>query len=361
MSEFVEECRREWKRLRVPDPIANEMAADLVADLNEAEADGASPEEVLGNAAFDARTFAATWAMERGLVEHGWRESWREKIRTRPVGAIVLLVVVLAAAGAAIGVVASTHHAPGSAAPAFSTPATASSPARIVSVTNVPDVIGLQQEQALAAARAAGLTVKVVEVDADRPAGTVVKEDPSAGAQLARGATLTLSVAKQWTVPDDVVNAVHGRVVGWARSGSAWFAVYLDRRGGDWCGMRGAFWRIALVETKRLPAHVTADRRLTGAMCGNSLAWVHTGRFSDGEHPEAAFMLWTTPSIGATTYIYRIGGEHLRLLAKFAGDQVTLRRGTAIVSYENRARSPHGELEDVYRFSRGKYRLVRRR
>jgi hypothetical protein len=68
MSEFVEECRREWRRLRVPDPIANEMAADLAADLAEAEADGASPEQVLGSGAFDPRAFAASWAIERGIV-----------------------------------------------------------------------------------------------------------------------------------------------------------------------------------------------------------------------------------------------------------------------------------------------------
>jgi hypothetical protein len=33
VSEFIEECRREWKRLGVPDAAANEMAADLTADL----------------------------------------------------------------------------------------------------------------------------------------------------------------------------------------------------------------------------------------------------------------------------------------------------------------------------------------
>jgi hypothetical protein len=66
--EFVEECRREWKRLRVPGPAANEMAADLEADLKEAEADGASAEEVLGSGAFDPRGFAAAWATARGLV-----------------------------------------------------------------------------------------------------------------------------------------------------------------------------------------------------------------------------------------------------------------------------------------------------
>lgn len=67
MSEFVEECRREWRRLSVPDAIANEMAADLEADLKEAEAEGASAEEVLGSGAFDPRAFAAAWAAERGV------------------------------------------------------------------------------------------------------------------------------------------------------------------------------------------------------------------------------------------------------------------------------------------------------
>jgi hypothetical protein len=70
VSEFVEECRREWQRLGVPDPIANEMAADLTADLEEAAAEGASPEDVLGNSAFDPRRFAAAWATARGVTGH---------------------------------------------------------------------------------------------------------------------------------------------------------------------------------------------------------------------------------------------------------------------------------------------------
>jgi hypothetical protein len=44
------------------------MAADLAADLAEAEADGASPEQVLGSGAFDPRAFAAAWARERGVA-----------------------------------------------------------------------------------------------------------------------------------------------------------------------------------------------------------------------------------------------------------------------------------------------------
>jgi len=68
MSDFVEQCRREWKRLGVPDPLAEEMATDLASDLREAEADGVSAEELLGSSAFDPRSFAASWAAERGVI-----------------------------------------------------------------------------------------------------------------------------------------------------------------------------------------------------------------------------------------------------------------------------------------------------
>jgi hypothetical protein len=163
------------------------------------------------------------------------------------------------------------------------------------------------------------------------------------------------------TVPPSVIEAVHGRVVGWAKTGPDWFVVYLKGAGKAWCGFEGATWRMALVASKPLPVHVTADRKIGGAMCGNELAWVRGGRFSDGRHREAAFMLWTTPSIGATTYIYRVGGNRFRLLASFVGDRVVIRPGVVRVSFENRGRSPHGELIDVYRFSHGRYRLVLRR
>src|SRR5271163_281511 len=68
MSEFIEECRREWRRIGVPDPIANEMAADLTADIEEAEAEGGSAEDVLGTSLFDPRRFAAAWAGARGVT-----------------------------------------------------------------------------------------------------------------------------------------------------------------------------------------------------------------------------------------------------------------------------------------------------
>lgn len=89
MSEFVEECRREWRRIGVPAPVANEMAADLTADLEEAEAEGGSPEDVLGNNAFDPRRFAAAWAVARGVTGPPIRD---RSPRWRPPVAIALTV-----------------------------------------------------------------------------------------------------------------------------------------------------------------------------------------------------------------------------------------------------------------------------
>jgi hypothetical protein len=68
MNDFVEQCRKEWRRLGVPDPLAEEMATDLATDLGEAEAEGVSVQELLGSSAFDPRSFAATWAAERGII-----------------------------------------------------------------------------------------------------------------------------------------------------------------------------------------------------------------------------------------------------------------------------------------------------
>ncbi len=80
MSTFVAACRREWSRLGVPDAVANEMAADLEADLAEADAEGASPEEVLGNGYFDPESFVASWATAKGVVSN---EPRVRKIRLR--------------------------------------------------------------------------------------------------------------------------------------------------------------------------------------------------------------------------------------------------------------------------------------
>jgi hypothetical protein len=64
VNEYVAECRREWRRLGVSSSMADEMAAELEADLDEAP----SLEEVLGPDAADAHAFARRWALARGVV-----------------------------------------------------------------------------------------------------------------------------------------------------------------------------------------------------------------------------------------------------------------------------------------------------
>ena len=85
MSDFVEQCRAEWRRLGVPDPLAEEMAADLASDLTEAEADGISAEELLGSSFFDPRSFATSWAAERGVIPVA---PSRGNVRRRPLGLV---------------------------------------------------------------------------------------------------------------------------------------------------------------------------------------------------------------------------------------------------------------------------------
>lgn len=99
MSGFVDECRKEWRRLGVPDVDSNEMAADLEADLAEAQADGASPEEVLGNGYFDSKSFAASWAMARGVADVTPPD--RSTIRVRSL--VLALSALLGAMVAAVG------------------------------------------------------------------------------------------------------------------------------------------------------------------------------------------------------------------------------------------------------------------
>jgi hypothetical protein len=98
----------------VPAVSAEEMADDLDADLREAEADGAFPEEVLGDGAADPRAFAAAWATERGLVRPR-RFAW---LRSR--AAAVALVVVLLLAAALVAVLLSRGRGTTSAPPVAS-------------------------------------------------------------------------------------------------------------------------------------------------------------------------------------------------------------------------------------------------
>jgi hypothetical protein len=129
MNEFVEECRREWKRLHVPDPVADEMAADLAADLAEAEAEGASAEDVLGPDALDPRSFAAVWAAERAVI--GGPSRSRHRRSSIPAAFAVLALVAIV--GAVLLIRASAPERRGLLVPASGLLSRASGPeARII-------------------------------------------------------------------------------------------------------------------------------------------------------------------------------------------------------------------------------------
>jgi hypothetical protein len=73
MNEFLEECRREWKRLGVADDVADEMATEVEADLAEADAERVPVADVVGT---DARAFANDWATARGVISPRRRIPW---------------------------------------------------------------------------------------------------------------------------------------------------------------------------------------------------------------------------------------------------------------------------------------------
>jgi hypothetical protein len=188
VSEFVDACRREWRRLGVPEPAANEMAADLAADLKEAEQDGVTAEEVLGSGAFDPRAFAASWASERGLVPAQRRDRMRDH---RLLLALLGLVVLLAAAGLTTGLLVNSrsHHS----SPVDGT----TSPRPTRTVLAMPNLIGLGENEAKSAAQAAGLQVRITtRARTGTATGTVLSQTPTAGATVDPGSTLLIVVAR---------------------------------------------------------------------------------------------------------------------------------------------------------------------
>jgi hypothetical protein len=119
-DDFVDACRREWERLRVPAEVAEEMAAELRSDLAEAAADGVASEELLGAGAADARGFAASWASERGVVPAR---------RPRRTGVLAGAAVAVAAIGLAVGLLSARSTTPKQAAPSQAAPAASLHPA----------------------------------------------------------------------------------------------------------------------------------------------------------------------------------------------------------------------------------------
>jgi hypothetical protein len=88
------------------------MAADLEADLAEAHSEGASPEVVLGNGYFDAKSFAASWALARGVVNASPRLGRTVQLSTRTLTLVASALV--CAAVAAVGLLLLSGRAVGS-------------------------------------------------------------------------------------------------------------------------------------------------------------------------------------------------------------------------------------------------------
>ena len=165
MNPYVEECRREWRRLGVPDSLAEEMATELAADLAEAEADGVSVAEIVGES--DPRRFAATWARERGLVTEPPPKKSRKWLW---IGLAVGLFLFLIAFPA----FALTGTGGGSASAVNVGPAI-----RIKAVT-VPNLVGRKVCKAIRIADRANLSVSAPE--GSHCDAVVVRQSPAPGA-----------------------------------------------------------------------------------------------------------------------------------------------------------------------------------
>ena len=120
------------------------MAADLEADLKEAEAEGTSPHEVLGSGASDPRSFAASWAAERAVIPP---PTLTARLRRRSlIHAALAALTLIAAIGAALVIFAS----PDASAPttAIRLPAPAPSPTSIWTGTDLPARAALARREA---------------------------------------------------------------------------------------------------------------------------------------------------------------------------------------------------------------------
>jgi hypothetical protein len=178
MTSFVEECRREWKRLGVPDLLADEMATELESDLADAEADGVSAAELLGES--DPRRFAATWARERGLVSEPAPQKRRR--RSWPWIIVALVLVFLSLSWLALQTLGSTH--------ASSAPPVQVHPVRPIHAVRVPRLVGLKPCRAERIARRQGL--KIREIPKSRCSAVVIEQHPRPGAVVPRHAPVTL-------------------------------------------------------------------------------------------------------------------------------------------------------------------------
>ena len=156
----------------MPNLLAEEMATELDSDLAEAQADGVSATEILGES--DPRRFAANWAGERGLVSEPRPPKRRRRIW---LWIVVALFLVLFATWLALQAVGSGS--------ATSGPSVEVTPPRRVSV---PNVIGMKACRAVRTVAHSGVddwrvighqhgyTCDLVVVG-QSPAGHVIRRD----------------------------------------------------------------------------------------------------------------------------------------------------------------------------------------
>jgi len=174
MTAYVEECRQEWKRLRVPNLLADEMATELETDLAEAEADGVSAAEMLGES--DPRRFAAAWARERGLVADPPPKKSRKRFWIVLAVCVVLLVIFSALLA---GGLLATTSVQGQAAPPVKV-----SGIPLIQKVRVPDLVGMKACTAKRVAHDAGLEVQ--KLPSHSCHAVVVAQMPAPGAIVPR-------------------------------------------------------------------------------------------------------------------------------------------------------------------------------
>jgi hypothetical protein len=189
MTPFVEECRQEWRRLGVPDLLADDMATELETDLADAEADGVSAAEMLGES--DPHRFAATWANERGLVAEPPTEKKTRKrfwiwVALGLVLGLLLLGVLLGIGAVALFATTSVHTSD----PAV--PRISGLPP--IQAARVPNLVGLRACHAERIAVGAGVRVRPVPIS--RCNALVVGQTPDAGQPIRPNGTLTLRLRR---------------------------------------------------------------------------------------------------------------------------------------------------------------------
>jgi len=176
---------------------------------------------------------------------------------------LALLVLVLAGVGAAFYLTDDDDEEPSATTAATTaerttngttTSATTTQATTAVAMTQVPDVVGAQSATAEAALRDAGLRANLHTVPSSRPGGTVVAQNPAAGAEVEEGSAVRLNVSAGGTPPAPPEPATVPDVVGLEQTEAV--------RALDEAGLAAA---VQLVPSQEPQGRVVAQAREPGA------------------------------------------------------------------------------------------------